>query len=85
MPRGGMGAVRKAKDFKGTLKKLLKYLGTYKVSLAFVVIFAISSAVFSIIGPKISGQATTEIFNGLMRKISNTGGIDFAVINNKDI
>ena len=66
MPRGGMGAVEKAKDFKGTLKKLLKYLGTYKVSLAFVVIFAISSAVFSIIGPKISGQATTEILMELI-------------------
>ena len=81
MPRGGMGAVEKAKDFKGTLKKLLKYLGTYKVSLAFVVIFAISSAVFSIIGPKISGQATTEIFNGLLGKVmGTTNGIDFSKV-----
>ena len=81
MPRGGMEAVRKAKDFKGTLKKLLKYLGTYKVSLAFVVIFAICSAVFSIIGPKISGQATTEIFNGLLGKVmGTTNGIDFSKV-----
>ena len=76
-----MGATAKAKDFKGTLKKLLKYLGTYKISLIFVIIFAICSAVFSIIGPKISGQATTEIFNGLVGKVTGTtSGIDFSKV-----
>ena len=81
MPRGGMGTTAKAKDFKGTLKKLLKYLSSYKISLIFVVIFAICSAVFSIIGPKISGEATTEIFNGLVSKVMGTGsGIDFSKV-----
>ena len=83
MPSGrmGMGATAKAKDFKGTLKKLLKYLGNYKISLIFVIIFAICSAVFSIIGPKISGQATTEIFNGLVGKVTGTtNGIDFSKV-----
>lgn len=84
-PRGPMGgrapALEKAKDFKGTLKKLIKYISKYKVSLICVIVFAISSAVFSIIGPKILGKATTEIFNGLVGKVTGTtAGIDFEKI-----
>ena len=76
-----MGSTSKAKDFKGTLKKLIKYLATYKVSLILVIIFAIGSAIFSIIGPKILGQATTEIFNGLVGKVmGTTAGINFGKI-----
>ena len=68
----------KAKDFKGTLKQLAHYLSPYKYHILTVVLFAILSAAFSIIGPKIMGNATTEIFNGLMDKISGGSGIDFA-------
>ncbi len=70
----------KAKDFKGTLKQLAHYLSPYKYHILTVVLFAILSAAFSIIGPKIMGNATTEIFNGLMDKISGGSGIDFAKI-----
>lgn len=86
-PMGGMGAmgrgrgpVAKAKNFKGTMRTLLKYLGEYKFSIFLVIIFAIGSTVFSIIGPKILGKATTEIFNGLISKISGGSGIDFSKI-----
>ena len=73
--------MEKAKDFKGTIKKLIKeYLTKYKIGLIIVLIFAIGSTIFAIIGPKILGDATTEIFNGLVNKISGTGGIDFAKI-----
>jgi len=70
----------KAKDFKGTLKQLAHYLSPYKYHILTVILFAILSAAFSIIGPKIMGNATTEIFNGLMDKISGGSGIDFAKI-----
>ena len=71
----------KPKDFKGTLKRLLFYLKVYKVSIFFVILFSIASAIFSIVGPKIMGKATTEIFNGLIGKIiGTTAGIDFAKI-----
>ena len=75
----GRGApIEKAKDFKGTTKKLIKdYLSQYKIPLIIVMIFAIGSTIFSIVGPKILGNATTEIFNGLVNKISGNGGIDF--------
>lgn len=78
-PMGGHGpmAGERAKDFKGTMGKLLAYLGRYKFAMLGMLLFAAASAVFNIIGPKILGQATTEIFEGLMRKISNQGGIDF--------
>ena len=81
MPRG-MGRGRKmsnekAKDFKGTMKKLMAYLSTYKIGIFFVVIFAIGSTIFNIVGPKILGKATTEIFKGLVRKVSGGSGIDF--------
>lgn len=74
----GMGGTEKAKDFKGTMKKLLQHLKPYKIAMIFVVIFAIGSAAFNIVGPKILGNATTEIFEGLVNKVSGTGnGIDF--------
>lgn len=70
----------RAKDFKGTLKQLAHYLSPYKFFIFTVVLFAILSATFSIIGPKIMGEATTEIFNGLVSKISGGSGIDFSKI-----
>lgn len=80
-PGGRMGAGEKAKDFKGTIKKLAKkYLSQYKWQLVIVFIFAIASTVFTIVGPKILGNATTEIFNGIVKKISGNGGIDFGII-----
>ena len=84
MPRGPMGGGRgmrgpaeKAKDFKGTMKKLMSYLGKYTYAIIAVFIFAIGSVAFSVIGPKVLGKATTEIFNGLIGKISGGDGIDF--------
>lgn len=79
---GGHGPmmVEKAKDFRGTMKKLLGYLGRYKIALVMVAVFAIGSTVFNIIGPKILGNATTEIFNGLVGKVSGGAGIDFDAI-----
>lgn len=87
-PRGPMGGghgmrgpAEKAKDFKGTMKTLMSYLSKYKLSIIIVFIFAIGSVTFSVIGPKILGKATTEIFNGLVSKVSGDGsGIDFDAI-----
>ncbi len=70
----------KAKDFKGTIQKLIVYLGNFRIGVIVVLIFAIGSTVFNILGPKILGTATTELAGGLMAKISGTGGIDFAAI-----
>lgn len=78
--RHGHGPVEKAKDFKGTIKKLGKTLSRYKIAIIIVIIFAIGSTIFSIVGPKILGNATTEIYTGLMNKINGTGGIDFTKI-----
>ncbi|MBZ0311364.1 ABC transporter ATP-binding protein [Clostridium butyricum] len=81
---GGIGQMRgmgggkvKAKNFKGSMKKLVNYLLRYKFSVILVILFAIGSTAFSIIGPKILGNATTEIFNGIMSKLSGGSGIDF--------
>ena len=79
-PHGGMGAGEKAKDFKGTIRKLMKYLSEYKIGLIFVLLFAIGSTIFNIAGPKILGKATTEIFTGLVGKVSGSSGIDFEKI-----
>lgn len=81
-PQGPMGRghgrpVEKAKDFKGTLRKLLKYLGAYKVGIGVVIFFAVLSTVFNVIGPKVLSLATTELFNGLVAKIQGTGSIQF--------
>ncbi|CEN21904.1 ABC transporter ATP-binding protein [Paraclostridium sordellii] len=73
-------STQKAKDFKGTLKRLIMYLQTYKSSIILVIIAAILSSIFSIISPKILGQATTKIFEGVMLKAKGQGGIDFAFI-----
>lgn len=85
-PRGpmghghGMGGGEKAKDFKGTLKKLFRYMDKYKIRFLFMLIFAVAGTVFSIVGPKILGKATTELFNGLVAKVSGTGAINFTRI-----
>ncbi|BCN31958.1 ABC transporter ATP-binding protein [Anaeromicropila herbilytica] len=78
-PMGGgpMAPGEKAKDFKGSMKKLISYLGKYQIKIYLVILFAIGSTVFTIVGPKILGNATTEIFSGMMKKISGKGGIDF--------
>lgn len=79
-PHGGMMPGEKAKDFKGTFAKLLRYMGRYKLALIAVMIFAAGSTVFTIIGPKVLAKATTELFNGMMAKFAGTGGIDFGRI-----
>ncbi|MDU2148484.1 MAG: ABC transporter ATP-binding protein [Paeniclostridium sordellii] len=73
-------STQKAKNFKGTLKRLIMYLKTYKSSITLVIIAAILSSIFSIVSPKILGQATTKIFEGVMLKAKGQGGIDFAFI-----
>ena len=79
-PRRNMPTA-KAKNFKETTKKLIKnYLSKYKVALIIVVIFAVGSTIFTIVGPKILGNATTEIFNGLISKLSGGSGIDFGKV-----
>lgn len=83
--RGPMGhgpgvPVEKAKDFKGTIGKILSYMGSYKPALIVVMIFAVASTVFNVIGPKILSRATTELFRGLMSKLSGGSGIDFTKI-----
>ncbi|TCL55657.1 ATP-binding cassette subfamily B protein [Kineothrix alysoides] len=79
-PGGGMMPGEKAKDFKGTTRKILQYMGAYKYGLLAVMIFAIGGTAFNIIGPKITSKAITEIFNGVMAKVAGTGGIDFEKI-----
>ncbi len=77
---GPMAGGEKAKDFKGTMKRLMGYLGNYRIQILFVIVFAVGSTVFNIVGPKILGRATTEIFNGLVGKITGGEGIDFEKI-----
>ena len=80
-PGSAMMPGEKAKDFKGSLKKLLRYLGKYKIHIFFVLLFAVLSTVFTIIGPKILGNATDELFQGIMGKITGTSdGIDFGAV-----
>ncbi len=79
---GGMVPGEKAKDFKGSFRKLSAYIGRYKIAIFIVMILAACSTVFSVLGPKIMGRATTALSEGLMRKIAGTGGIDFARIGN---
>ena len=78
-PGGGANAsYEKAKDFGGTMKKLLKHLSQYKILILLVILFSVGSAIFSIIGPKILGNATTEIYNGLIGRVTGTSaGIQF--------
>jgi len=78
---GHMMPGEKARDFRGTMARLIKYLSVYKVSIIIVMIFAIASTIFSIVGPKILGKATTRLFEGVMTRIAGTGsGIDFGYI-----
>jgi len=81
-PMGGMmgGPVAKARDFKGTMSKLIAYLGQYKVAVIIVFFFAIASTAANIVGPKLLGNATTKLFEGVMAQLSGTGSIDFNYI-----
>ncbi|ENQ3105750.1 ATP-binding cassette, subfamily B [Bacillus sp. 491mf] len=81
---GGMQKIEKAKNFKGTMSKLLEYLKPYKLSILVVIFFAIGSAAFTIVGPKILGKATTKLFEGLVDKVTGATGaaIDFTYIGN---
>lgn len=84
-PRGGgpgRGYVpgEKAKNFRGTARKLIRYIGSYRVPVFLVALFAVGGTIFNIVGPKVLGSATTELAGGLMAKISGTGGIDFSSI-----
>ena len=74
---GGMMPGEKAKDFKGTTRKILSYIGSYKIAIVLVMISAVAGTVFNIVGPKVLSKATTEIFNGLVSKVSGGAGIDF--------
>jgi ATP-binding cassette subfamily B multidrug efflux pump len=80
MGPGPMIGGEKARNFKGTMAKLIKYLSVYKLSMFAVLIFAIASSIFSIVGPKILGNVTTELFEGVMAKIAGTGNVDFNYI-----
>ena len=79
-PRGGQMPVEKAKDFKGSIGKLFVYMKKYHAAVVVVILCAVASTLFSVIGPDILGKATTELANGLMAKIQGTGGIDFTKI-----
>nr|WP_296010069.1 ABC transporter ATP-binding protein [uncultured Blautia sp.] len=84
-PRGPMGhghgmSGEKAKDFRSAMKRLFQYMKKYRIQLGIMVVFAVGSTIFSIVGPKILGKATTELFDGLMSKISGGKGIDFGKI-----
>ena len=76
----GMMPGEKARDFKGTMRKLIVYLGKYLPAIVAVMLFAIASTVFSIIGPKILGNATTVLFEGVIAQLTGTGGIDFTAV-----
>ena len=78
--RGPGAPVEKPKDFKGTIRKLIRYLGAYRFALIAVMIFAVGSTIFAVIGPKILGNATTELFSGLIAKLTGTGEIRFGKI-----
>ena len=77
---GGMGRGEKAKDFKGTMKQLLGYIGQHKIAVFVAVAFAVCSVVFNIVGPKVLGQVTTKLFEGLVAKVNGTGDVDFGWI-----
>lgn len=77
---GGMGRGEKAKDFKGTMRQLLGYIGQHKIAVFTAVAFAVCSVIFNIVGPKVLGQVTTKLFEGLVAKVNGTGDVDFAWI-----
>lgn len=74
---GGMGRGEKSKDFKGTMRQLLGYIGQHKVAVFAAVAFAVCSVIFNIVGPKVLGQVTTKLFEGLVAKVNGTGDVDF--------
>lgn len=74
---GGMGRGEKAKDFKGTMRQLLGYIGQHKIAVFAAVAFAVCSVIFNIVGPKVLGQVTTKLFEGLVAKVNGTGDVDF--------
>jgi ATP-binding cassette subfamily B multidrug efflux pump len=76
----GMQSTEKARDFKGSMGRLLRYMGRYKVRFVLMFFFAVAGTIFNIWGPKILGKATTELFSGLVAKVNGTGGIDFEKI-----
>lgn len=76
----GMHGGEKAKDFKGSMAKLFRYMGRYKFRFILMFVFAVAGTVFNIWGPKILGKATTELFSGLVAKVNGTGGINFEKI-----
>ena len=77
---GGHMSAEKAKDFKTAMKRLLNYMKRYRLQLAVMMIFAVGSTIFNIVGPKVLGKATTELYEGLVSKISGGAGIDFGKI-----
>lgn len=77
---GGMGRGEKAKDFKGTMRQLLGYIGQHKIAVFAAVAFAVCSVIFYIVGPKVLGQVTTKLFEGLVAKVNGTGDVDFGWI-----
>ena len=79
-PGRGMAPGEKAKDFKGSIRKMLRYMEKYKIAVVFVMIIVACSTVFSVAGPKVLGKATTALASGLMAKVAGTGGIDFTYI-----
>ena len=82
-PMGRMGGMRrgeKAKDFKGTMRQLLGYIGQHKIAVFAAVAFAVCSVIFNIVGPKVLGQVTTKLFEGLVAKVNGTGDVDFGWI-----
>ena len=79
-PGRGMGEAEKPKDFRKAIKKIFTYMKRYRLRLGVMFLCAIAGTVFAILGPKILGSATTELFNGLVAKVQGTGGIDFARI-----
>ena len=76
----GMMAGEKANDFKGSMKKLVQFMGRFKIAIGIVFIFAIASTVFNIVGPRVLSTATTELFEGISAKIAGTGDIDFNAV-----
>ena len=79
-PMAAMMPGAKAQDFKGTMKKLIAYLGSYRAAILIVFVFAVLSTAANIAGPKILGEATTKIFEGVVAQLNGTGEIDFNAI-----
>ena len=70
----------KPRDFKGTMRQMLSFMGRFKAHLAVILVFAIGSTVFSIVGPKVLSEATTALFEGIVAKVAGTGGIDYGLV-----